>query len=954
MRATSKHLKKTTTVSPRLVLETHKAIVELVNFTGISRSDVERQLNDPKSAKKKTLVSLMAEAMSQKRIHWRDAILTHLSGFEEKRTVLSYQGGVGTEALYLFEAGYETMYFDINPEATSFARSRFALYSAEIVQLEKIMQAGQVDAIVSSEVPANKSEWETLCGQLNHGGLLYIPCVDQATERRLVKAGFTIIEKLADGSLMVLGKYGVVDIIVPTYNAYDYVVECIESVRQYTTDTPYRLVLIDDTSPDKNIGKYYKKIAEAQDVFLTNKKNLGFVKTVNRGLQVSGVNDVVLLNTDTVVSEGWLSRIQRAIYRSHRFATANPVSNNASIYSVQELAAVDSKLLSRAGKAIASTSQRLYPEIPVAVGFCLYIKRAALDRVGLLDEIFGRGYGEEGDFCMRCVKEGMSHVLVDDAFVYHKGSISMLAAGIIEEGTITVPENEKILLSRYPDYMQRVKDFIETGIMDRIRASARLGFVAEASNARQKLMFVIHNDIQGSSIGGTEFHLRDLVNGLKGKYACYVVHIEGGRALMVDEYVDSLVVRYAFELPGLKEYTVRNDYLFDLYGRLLDLFDIDLVHVHHLIRNSFDIVFAAKARNIPIVMTVHDYYLISPDYNLLYKYGMKKIAPELVDSYHENLFGLKNFTLANWQAMAGRLLAPVDLFIFPSETAKSELLERFNRLRVDRTLILPHGETLFADEDATRSIVPASKDKFSVVFLGYIHGEQKGGRMLRQMIPRLLAEGIEVHMLGSSEKDWLAFPQKNKLIFYGQYKRNNLVAMLEAIKPNAVALPSPWPETYSYTLSEAFIANIPAVCFDVGAAAERVRALGKGGIIVPEIGAKPFADAIISLARSPKKYNQLKKEATEISIKSLAENVAEYDGLYQQLFRPERAKATTVPLLELRRAAYGNIETLAELAKAKKTLGELHVVLTTLNRVRRVLPLPILRRLKRIVARTVR
>ena len=93
-----------------------------------------------------------------------------------------------------------------------------------------------------------------------------------------------------------------IDIIVPIYNAYEFTEECIKSVIRNTDLNKHTLVLINDKSPDEKIlpmlQKYRNENQDKKIVVLDNEENMGFVKTVNKGMQYSE-NDVILLNSDT-------------------------------------------------------------------------------------------------------------------------------------------------------------------------------------------------------------------------------------------------------------------------------------------------------------------------------------------------------------------------------------------------------------------------------------------------------------------------------------------------------------------------------------------------------------------------------------------------------------------------------------------------------------------------------
>ena len=129
------------------------------------------------------------------------------------------------------------------------------------------------------------------------------------------------------------------DVIVPIYNALDALNECLESVVKNTDLSICGLILINDCSTDENIDKYLKdfekKHKDKNVTILENEVNLGFVGTVNRGMEYSK-NDVLLLNSDTVVGKDWLKKIQKCAYSMEKVATVTPLSNNATLVSVPD------------------------------------------------------------------------------------------------------------------------------------------------------------------------------------------------------------------------------------------------------------------------------------------------------------------------------------------------------------------------------------------------------------------------------------------------------------------------------------------------------------------------------------------------------------------------------------------------------------------------------------------
>jgi len=256
-----------------------------------------------------------------------------------------------------------------------------------------------------------------------------------------------------------------VDIIVPIYNAYEDLKRCVESILKHTDLKKHRLVLINDCSTDERIYSFLKNLenerTEENLLVIHNKENLGFVKTVNKGISLSN-KDVIILNSDTIVTARWVEKLIRAAYSRSNVATVTPFSNNATICSLPIMLKDNSLPLDwdidYFAKVVDRISLLKYPEIPTAVGFCMYIKREVIEKIGMFnEEKFGKGYGEENDFCMRALNEGYVNILCDNLFIYHKGSQSFTE----EVKRKREMESLKVINQLHPFYSEMVKAFIE-------------------------------------------------------------------------------------------------------------------------------------------------------------------------------------------------------------------------------------------------------------------------------------------------------------------------------------------------------------------------------------------------------------------------------------------------------------------------------------------------------------
>jgi GT2 family glycosyltransferase len=262
----------------------------------------------------------------------------------------------------------------------------------------------------------------------------------------------------------------VIDVIVPVHKGIAATRRCLDSVLAAESTTPSETVVIDDKTPEPEITRMLDGLAaENRITLLRNEMNLGFVRSVNRGMALHADRDVVLLNSDTEVAGDWLDRIRRCVYAHDDIGTATPFSNNATICSYPYYGwtgGVPGTLgLATLDRMFATTNAGKSVDLPTGVGSCLYIRRACLDRVGAFDaERFGRGYGEENDFCLRAVAAGWRNVLAGDVFVYHEGAVSFAA-----ERADRADSAQEALLKIHPDYMQRVRAFVAADSMKPLR-----------------------------------------------------------------------------------------------------------------------------------------------------------------------------------------------------------------------------------------------------------------------------------------------------------------------------------------------------------------------------------------------------------------------------------------------------------------------------------------------------
>lgn len=215
-----------------------------------------------------------------------------------------------------------------------------------------------------------------------------------------------------------------VAVVVPVYNAADAVEACLESVLRHAVGNQ-RLIVIDDASSDPAIAPLLARYVGRHRVsVLRNERNLGFTATANRGIRAAGRADVVLLNADTQVAAHWLTGLRRAAHARSDIASVTAVSDNAGAFSVPDLERENGFpagwRFDDAARVLWQDAGLAYPLLPTGNGFCLYLRRAVIDAVGVLDDVaFAQGYGEENDWCQRAEAAGYVHVIAGNVLVHH-------------------------------------------------------------------------------------------------------------------------------------------------------------------------------------------------------------------------------------------------------------------------------------------------------------------------------------------------------------------------------------------------------------------------------------------------------------------------------------------------------------------------------------------------------
>ncbi len=628
-------------------------------------------------------------------------------------------------------------------------------------------------------------------------------------------------------------------VIIPVYRGLAETRRCVESVLRSELPSGTRVLLIDDASPEEKLSAYCRKLAEAGSVeLLVNPENRGFVASVNRAMAHCEAADVLLLNSDCEVAGDWLVRIRNCAYRDERTATVTPFSNNATICSYPEFCG-DNPLLS--GFTVRDLDNIFLQVnagadciLPTAVGFCMYIRRACLEQVGLFDEqAFGRGYGEENDFCQRAIEMGWQHKLAADVFVFHQGSVSFAD----DKGAL-VASAEAAVAAKHPDFFDGIRQFIQrdplAGLRDRVTdhilahmshtsAAAQLRVLKEgkttlntgdfsalqsvlqqlSEDKRPRLLFVSH-----AWGGGVEQHLGQLSRLLANDYAVVVLRGLGDGGVEIELPGASGPVRHRVGGFGVESLP---DWVACL--RAFGFVHLHLHHVHGWPHAVFDLI---DALGLPYDVTLHDYFAISPSYHLQ-------------DADAEGV--------ERWVRRFAPVLQNADRVIAPSRSVLAAVQARIPEARY---CLQPHPEKVVA--------CPAP---LKVALLGALSAI-KGLDLVRQVAWLAAASEppVSLVLIGHSAEPLDDVPIR----VTGSYAEVELQRLIADERPDLLWLPSQVPETYSFTLTHALVTGLPIVASDVGALPERLRDYPEATLLPPDASPDQWLQALLAAATPPQPH----------------------------------------------------------------------------------------------------
>ena len=693
-------------------------------------------------------------------------------------------------------------------------------------------------------------------------------------------------------------------VVVPVFNGFEATRRCLESVARHT---PARcnVVLVDDASTDPRVAPFLAQFADSRagTTLLTNAANLGFPGAANRGMAATK-GDVVVLNSDTVVTEGWIEGLERCRDSDPAIGIVCPLSNRATLLSIPGIEVLfagpgGEPDVDAIARCVVRVSERRYPLLPTAVGFCMLVTRRALDEAGPFDAAYGRGYGEECDLSMRALDRGLRVACADDVYVHHQSEGSFGAVDRVDE---LRERNARLLDRRWPRYAPGVRAWTLGNPLRPVFECIVAAAERERMPRRPRVLQVVH---RFDTRGGVEEHTRALVNGMKDDVAFTIALPAGAPGAWTDMAEERPVrhlrlVRFNPDLfsEGIRvigqRASVRDAAVENAFRALLSG-GFDVVHIQSMVGwNTLALARIARESGARVVLSAHDMAMMCGDYNMMApgdgapcgrmraraddtgcvaclrgKSGTRAPGATTVAEFIEER-----------HAAAADAMEATDAIVCPSRFAADRVGAAFGEDVHARCRVIGHGVARMAPLERH-----PERPMLTVAFVGRFT-RRKGSTEVLEAARALAGARVLIEVHGPCD-ELLAEPARAAgIVLRGAYDPSELAERMRGV--DVVIAPSILEETYCLVASEAQMLGIPVVASRQGAPPERIRD-NETGFLVPPGDSRALANLLLRLRDDRPRLEAVAARLRNERPATLEANVADYLALYRSLASEAKA-----------------------------------------------------------------
>ena len=545
-------------------------------------------------------------------------------------------------------------------------------------------------------------------------------------------------------------------------------------------------------------------------------------------------NDVLIVLEPFAFGKEWFWKLKSYAYAREEFATASPIDINY-IYE----STIGNDLVF---KTASKVKLEQYSYIQAPASSCFYFKRSVLDELISSNlVIFDENYAKH---MFQVASEfGYRHVICEDVVV-----ISEFKAN-----------------KNYNDIPNVHKDNLLLHL--KLRPN------------RKNFLYVLHTGIRSfdqNSLGGVQKHVSDLVDFFKNQYNSFVAWYEN-KEVKVVAFCGDEEIEFSFPLLSNIEENIYRDYdTYLIFDKIIKAFSIDIVHVHHIKSLNFEVFYAAKDNNIPIILTLHDYYFICPKIFLINE-RMKHC--ELNDNKDcRKCLKSRGYKVDFAQKRRIEFKKIIDFcksIIVPDRSVYEKYAHIMGDFDVE---VIPNGICYKDNDHHDESMIKEDK-YFNIAFIGQM-STIKGSSIVVDLIKNDNSDSIKWHFFGPICDMKLDILKNSNIIKHGRYRSTDIVDLIKANNIDVACIPSQAPETFCYTLSEAWMAGIPVIASDIGALGNRIKGNG-GGILVPKYNRwEAYLEVIYKLNNDRELLRKLKEQLKYINVTTVDEMGRTYNNVY--------------------------------------------------------------------------
>ena len=656
-----------------------------------------------------------------------------------------------------------------------------------------------------------------------------------------------------------------VAVVIPVFKNAARTLACLRSVQaSLKLKAGAHVWVVNDASPEPDlITSVVSFCQQAGFHYLERAQNGGFPCAVNEALRHLTAHDVVLLNSDTLVPEGWLEALRKVAYLEPDTGTVTPFSNDASIFSYPDKNGAnpvpdleETNMFMQMAQA-ANVGRAV--EVPTAHGFCMYIRHDCLQQTGLLrEDVFAQGYGEENDFCMRARALGWKHVAAPGVFVAHVGSGSFG-----ESGNPLMQRNQKLLERLHPGYHDYVAQWIKADplFLERRRLDlVRFRGDRAEDFSDQAVLLVTH-----AVGGGVEKVVQERVAfWRKHKIRPLILRPSEQGCVLEDGTGEE-------KYPSLC-FTFSKDMV--LLQRLLHAEGVGRIEFHQTTGHDQRVMDLPARLKCDYDVFVHDYIWFCPRISLM---GLKnRYCGEPDEATCEvcvTVMGRRvdnTLSVAAYRKAAHIFLKKAKQVFVPSHDTERRMQKYFSdvqfsvkKLENDRffkkTFQLPEPKNRKTAQASAFLAQGSRRDvsRIRVCVVGGI-GFEKGYDILFEAAVDAVLRNLPLEfVLVGHTRDDAKLLKIGRIFVTGQFQKQEAVSLIHSVDADIAFLPSVWPETWCFALGDIWKAGLHAVAFDLGAPAERIRSTGLGSVVPFGISIQELNEKLLEKGKEMAKKRKL-------------------------------------------------------------------------------------------------